>query len=115
LADLYLDTAPFGSHTAVNDALFAGLPVLTQTGRSMAARASASQLRGAGLSELVATSAEQYEAIALSLVEDRERLAQLTAGLRDGGSSSVLFDMARYTREFEAMLLRISQERAQRS
>ena len=115
LADLYLDTAPFGSHTAVNDALFAGLPVLTQTGRSMAARASASQLRGAGLSELVATSAEQYEAIALSLVEDRERLAQLTAGLRDGGSSSVLFDMARYTREFEAMLLQISQERAQRS
>src|SRR5450631_844744 len=86
LADLYLDSWPFGSHTAVNDALFAGLPVLTLTGRSMAARASASQLRAAGLPELVATSAEQYEAIALSLVEDRARLVQLTAALRDGGS-----------------------------
>ena len=35
LADLYLDTSPFGSHTAVNDALFAGLPVLTLSGRGM--------------------------------------------------------------------------------
>lgn len=29
LADIYLDTHPFGSHATVNDALFAGLPVLT--------------------------------------------------------------------------------------
>jgi predicted O-linked N-acetylglucosamine transferase (SPINDLY family) len=78
----------------------------------MAARASASQLRAAGLSGLVATSAEQYEAVAISLVEDRARLAQLTAELRDGGRNRALFDMARYTQEFEAMLLRISQERA---
>ncbi len=38
-ADLYLDTYPFGSHTTVNDALFAGLQVLTLAGRSMASRA----------------------------------------------------------------------------
>jgi protein O-GlcNAc transferase len=114
LADLYLDTSPFGSHTAVNDALFAGLPVLTLSGRGMAARASASQLLAAGLPELIATTQEQYEAIALALVNDRARLAQLAAGLRDGGSARALFDMPRYTREFEAMLLRIWQERAQR-
>jgi protein O-GlcNAc transferase len=114
LADLYLDTSPFGSHTAVNDALFAGLPVLTLSGRGMAARASASQLLPAGLPELIATTQEEYEAIALALVDDRARLAQLAAGLRDGGSTRALFDMTRYTREFEAMLLRISQERAQR-
>ena len=112
LADLYLDTSPFGSHTAVNDALFAGLPVLTLSGRSMAARASASQLLAAGLPELIATTQEEYEAIALSLVDDRARLAELATRLRDGGSTRALFDMSRYTCEFEAMLLRISQQRA---
>ena len=113
LADLYLDTWPFGSHTTVNDALFAGLPVLTLSGRSMAARASASQLRAAGLAELVATTPEQYEAIARSLVGDRARLARLAAGLRDNGGG-VLFDMQRYTREFEVMLLQIWHARAAR-
>jgi protein O-GlcNAc transferase len=112
LADLFLDTYPFGSHTTVNDALFAGLPVLTLSGRSMAARASASQLRAAGLPELVATSLEQYEAIALSLADDRARLAQLTTGLRASGHARALFDMQRYAREFEAMLLRIWREHA---
>ena len=54
LADLYLDTWPFGSHTTVNDALSAGLPVLAQAGRTFASRASASQVIAAGLPELVA-------------------------------------------------------------
>ncbi|MEO8740934.1 MAG: tetratricopeptide repeat protein, partial [Casimicrobiaceae bacterium] len=112
LADLYLDTWPFGSHTTVNDALFSGLPVLTLAGRSMAARVSASQVRAAELTDLVATSPEQYEAIALALVDDRARLARLGRGLRKGSSGLALFDMQRYTREFEAMLLRIWQERA---
>jgi protein O-GlcNAc transferase len=114
LADLYLDSWPFGSHTTVNDALFAGLPVVTFAGRSMAARASASQLRAAGLSELVATSAEQYEAIALALVDDRARLARLAVGLRAAGGALALFDMQRYALEFEAMLLRIWRGRVAR-
>jgi predicted O-linked N-acetylglucosamine transferase (SPINDLY family) len=107
LADLYLDTYPFGSHTTVNDALFAGLPVLALAGRSMAARASASQVRAAGLPELVASSHEEYGSIALALARDRPRLAALTARLRGEGASAPLFDMQRYVREFEDGLMRI--------
>ena len=51
---------PFGAHTTVNDALFAGLPVLAVAGRSFAARASASQVRAAGLPEFVAESVADY-------------------------------------------------------
>jgi protein O-GlcNAc transferase len=108
LADLYLDTYPFGSHTTVNDALFAGLPVLTLAGRSMAARASASQVRAAGLPEMIASSHQDYESIALALVRDRERLQDLTVRLRSRGRTSALFDMTSYARRFEDAVLHIA-------
>ena len=102
LADLFLDTYPFGSHTTVNDALFAGLPVLTLAGHSMAARASAAQLAAVGLAELVATSYDEYESIARGPGRDRKRLHTLRARLRADGHNAPLFDMGAYTRAFEA-------------
>jgi protein O-GlcNAc transferase len=108
LADLYLDTYPFGSHTSVNDALFAGLPVLTLVGRSMAARASAAQLVAVGLPELVASSCEQYEATARALADNRARLRALRERLAGAGRSSPLFDMVAYTRTFEAAVERMA-------
>jgi predicted O-linked N-acetylglucosamine transferase (SPINDLY family) len=110
LADLYLDTYPFGSHTTVNDALWMGLPVVTVAGRSMASRTSASELRAAALPELVAASIDEYEAIALSLARDRERLRALTARLRGGARATALFDMGRYVQAFEAGVERIWSE-----
>jgi protein O-GlcNAc transferase len=107
LADLYIDTYPFGSHTTVNDALFAGLPVVTLAGRSMASRGSASQLRAVGLPELIAGSHEAYLAIALGLVRDRNRLAALAVSLRGSGRASPLFDMQAYARQFEAAITRM--------
>jgi protein O-GlcNAc transferase len=112
LADLYLDTYPFGSHTTVNDALFAGLPVVTLCGRSMAARASASQLRAAGLLDLAADSHDAYAGVALALARDRGRLDEMTRFLRERGQASSLFDMAAYVRRFEDALRRIWQGRA---
>ncbi len=111
LADVYLDTHPFGSHTSVNDALYVGLPVVTLAGRSMASRASASQLRAVGLSELIAGSPSEYEAIALALSRDAERLGSLKARLSGEARASPLFDMADYTRRFEEGLLRIWAQR----
>jgi protein O-GlcNAc transferase len=108
LADLYLDTYPFGSHTSVNDALFAGLPVLTLAGRSMAARASAAQLVAVGLPELVAASYDQYEATARALADDRARLRALRERLGSAGRLSPLFDMVAYTRAFEAAVERMA-------
>ena len=110
LANLYLDTYPFGSHTTVNDALWMGLPVVTIAGRSMAARTSATQIRAAALPELVAGSLDEYEAIAISLARDRARLAALTVRLRGGVRSGALFDMARYTQAFEAAMERMLTE-----
>ena len=111
LADLYVDTFPFGSHTTVNDALFAGLPVVTLAGRSMASRASASQLRALGLPELVATSHSEYFELALELARDRSRLEALATRLRETAPRSPLFDMQAYTLRFEAAMLRMVHDR----
>ncbi|MEP6942694.1 MAG: tetratricopeptide repeat protein [Betaproteobacteria bacterium] len=104
LADLYVDTYPFGSHTTVNDALYAGLPVVTLRGRSMAARASASQACAAGLSALVVDSHEAYVDIVIALARDRARLAGIAGTLADSASNP-LFDMDAYVRRFEVAVL----------
>ena len=106
LADLYLDTWPFGSHTTVNDALFAGLPVLTQAGRTFASRASASQVIAAGLPELVANGLQGYVDGAIALGSDRTRLGELSARLRANRSRLPYFDLDAYARAFEAAVER---------
>jgi predicted O-linked N-acetylglucosamine transferase (SPINDLY family) len=98
LADLFVDTAPFGAHTTVNDALFAGLPVLTIDGGSFAGRASASQVRTAGLPDFIARDLADYQRKADALVADPARLQSAAATLR--ASAMPLFDMARYAQVF---------------
>jgi predicted O-linked N-acetylglucosamine transferase (SPINDLY family) len=106
LADLFLDTAPFGSHTTVNDALFAGLPVIALAGRTLAARASASQVHAAGLDELVVGDVEAYVRTAVALGHDPSRLRAMAAQLRERRDTLPLFDLDRYARSFEAAIER---------
>ena len=52
-ADLFLDTFPYNAHTTCNDALWAGVPVLTMMGDSFPSRVAASLLNTSNLNELV--------------------------------------------------------------
>ncbi|HUN73830.1 MAG TPA: tetratricopeptide repeat protein [Steroidobacteraceae bacterium] len=100
-ADLFLDTHPYGAHTTASDALWAGLPVLTRRGDSFAARVAASLLSAVGLPELITTTPQEYEALAIELANDRDRLAQLTERLRRARESAPLFDSELYARHLE--------------
>lgn len=106
LADLYLDTWPFGSHTTVNDALFAGLPVIALAGRTFAARASASQVHAAGLDELVVEDLGAYVRTAATVGRDPARLRAMATQLRERRDTLPLFDLNRYARSFEAAIER---------
>ncbi len=102
LADLFLDTLPCNAHTTASDALWAALPVLTCAGRSFPARVAGSLLRAAGLGELVTHSLDEYEALALALARDRERLGRARKHLEAERGRLALFDTVRFTRALES-------------
>ena len=101
LADLALDTLAYNGHTTTADALWAGLPVLTATGRSFARRVSGSLLRAIGAAELIVPSLEVYEATAIALARDPQRLAALRGRIADNRGKTPLFDTVRFARNLE--------------
>jgi protein O-GlcNAc transferase len=101
-ADLFLDTLPYNAHTTATDALRTGLPLVTCLGDTFAGRVAASVLRAIGLPELITTSLDEYEALALRLAGDRALLAIITAKLAQNRKTYPLFDTARFTRHVES-------------
>ena len=87
---------------AGSDALWAGLPVLTCTGRSFPSRVGASLLQALGLPELITGDLGSYEALALRLATEPGLLAGLRAQLARQLPTAPLYDTARYTRDLEA-------------
>jgi predicted O-linked N-acetylglucosamine transferase (SPINDLY family) len=102
LADLFLDTRPYNAHSSATDALFAGVPVLTQPSDIFAGRVGASLLQACSLDELIAESDAAYEAIALRFARDERAHALLKAKLRYTLQTGPLFDTASFTRHLEA-------------
>lgn len=100
-ADLFLDTLPYNAHTTASDALWAGLPVLTCTGGTFAGRVAASLLLNVGLPELVTSSQDDYERLAVELATQPERLNALREKLAVNRLTTPLFDTERFTRHLE--------------
>ncbi len=103
LADLFLDTLPYNAHATAGDALLAGLPLLTRAGEAFAGRVSGSLLNAAGLPELVTSTPEEYEALAVKLAADGgARLREMRERLARNRLTAPLFDTERYCRHIEA-------------
>lgn len=101
LADLFLDTLPFNAGATASDALWAGLPVLTCSGQSFAARMAGSLLSAAGLPELITHSLQDYELLALRLARVPEALADAKTKLLANRGTCPLFDTDRHRRNIE--------------
>ena len=102
VADLALDTWPYGAHTTASDALWAGVPLLTRRGDDFAGRVGASLLTAVGLPDLVVDSAAAYETLARDLAVDAPRLAAVRERLARQRATHPLFDTAGFTRDLEA-------------
>jgi predicted O-linked N-acetylglucosamine transferase (SPINDLY family) len=109
LADLVLDTLPYGAHTTASDALWAGVPVLTRIGSSFAGRVAASLLTAAGLPELITLSAVEYEAMAQNFAAAPVLLSKIREKLARNRESCALFDTVRMTRNLEAAYVKMWQ------
>jgi predicted O-linked N-acetylglucosamine transferase (SPINDLY family) len=110
LADLFLDTTPYGAHTTASDALWMGVPVLTWSGRSFASRVCGSLVRSAGLPEMVAASASEYVERAVTLGRNPSELRSLRDRLRTVRTSSVLFDTPGLVHRLEELYQRMWNE-----
>jgi len=101
LADLFLDTLPYNAHTTASDALWAGCPVLTAAGQTFPSRVAGSLLRTIGLPELITTSLQEYEEMALRLAGGADLLNDLRARLQANRKTSLLFDGGQFARSLE--------------
>jgi protein O-GlcNAc transferase len=102
LADLFLDTLPYNAHTTASDALWAGLPVITQIGSTFAGRVAASLLNAINLPELITETPEEYERRAIDLAMHPEKLAAIKHKLAENRLTSPLFDTRLFTKHIEA-------------
>lgn len=72
LADVCLDTPLCNGHTTGMDVLWAGTPMVTLCGETLASRVASSQLTCLGTPELIAHTRQEYEDIAVRLGNDTQ-------------------------------------------
>ena len=106
-ADLFLDTLPYNAHTTTSDALWAGLPVITLVGASFASRVAASLLNAIDLPELITSSQEGYEALAIELALNPKKLADIKLKLVNNRLTAPLFDTPLFTKNLETAYIKM--------
>jgi predicted O-linked N-acetylglucosamine transferase (SPINDLY family) len=102
VADLFLDTLPYNAGTTASDALRMGLPVLTCMGSSFASRMAASVMNAVNLPELITTTQEQYESLAIELATHPEKLKIIKDKLVSNLPTAPLYDTPLFTRNLES-------------
>ncbi len=101
LADLFLDTLPYNAHTTASDALWTGLPVVTQIGDTFPGRVAASLLSSVGLPDLITATQQEYEELAIELATNSVKLAAIKNKLSQNRLTKPLFNTQLFTRHIE--------------
>jgi predicted O-linked N-acetylglucosamine transferase (SPINDLY family) len=110
LADLFLDTFPYGAHSTAADALTVGLPVLTVPGKSFAARFCHSIVAAAGVPELICNEPEHYIAKAIDFANNSESLKKVRQSLQTKREASPLRDIPALARRLEELFWQMQDE-----
>ncbi|WP_204280020.1 O-linked N-acetylglucosamine transferase family protein, partial [Raoultella ornithinolytica] len=85
------------------------VPVLTCLGETFAGRVAASLLQAIDLPELVTTTPQAYEALAIELAQQPARLKEIKRKLASNRLTTPLFDTRLATAHVEALLLKMYQ------
>jgi len=107
LADIFLDTYPYASHSTIYDYFKAYLPAVIREGNSFPSRVGSSIYSTAGLSELIAKSSLDYEKIAIDLANDKSKLLKFRNKIKNEVKNSYLFDSSKFTNNLENLYLKI--------
>jgi protein O-GlcNAc transferase len=101
LANLALDTRIYNGGTVTSQTLWAGIPVLTLQGGHFASRMASSILSAVGLPELITTSLDDYENLAVELANNPDKLAEIKNKLSKNLSTYPLFKIDRFVGNLE--------------
>jgi predicted O-linked N-acetylglucosamine transferase (SPINDLY family) len=107
LADLLLDTSPYGSGATAVTALAAGLPLLTCPGQTFASRMGASLCAATGLEEMICPTPEAYRERAIALGRQPPELQRLRRQLLEGRAELPLFNTTAWVGNLEQLLERL--------
>lgn len=110
VADLFLDTFPYGAHSTAADSLTVGLPVLTFPGKSFAARFCASVVAATGVSELICNGPDDYVAKAIAYANAPETLKRVRDKLHANRETSALRDIPALARRLEELFWQMQAE-----
>jgi predicted O-linked N-acetylglucosamine transferase (SPINDLY family) len=106
-ADLYLDTWPCNGHTTVSDMLWAGVPVVTYSGRTFASRVAGSLLQAIGVPENVCASVQAYEEKVMELAQNAVLRQAVRERVQQARLTAPLFNGATIAREIESLYERM--------
>ena len=100
-ADIYLDTFTYNAGATASNVLWMGIPIVTKIGNSYSARMASSLLKSIDLPELITTSSEAYEKLALDLSTNPEKLKIIKEKLKVNLKNKPLFNTRLFTKHFE--------------
>lgn len=106
IADVQLDTYPYGGWTTNLEALYMGLPLVTQEGGQARSRWGAHMLRALGISEGIARDAQEYVAWAVRFAADADLRARVKRRIEQT-ARAVFFDGTAAQAAYEAVLIGI--------
>jgi protein O-GlcNAc transferase len=100
--DIALDPVPYNGGTTSLQAMWMGVPLVTQRGHHFVSRMGASFMTAAGLPEWVAEDDAGYVRVAVQMAHDRAALLTLKRGLRERLLGCRGWDVVAHTRAMEA-------------
>ncbi len=103
LADVILDTWPYGAHTTASDALWMGVPVVTLSGRSFASRVCGSLAKAAGIGDLVCETPRDYMITAINLGQSPAMVSHYKEYLTFHRNTCTLFDTEKLVHHLEGL------------
>ena len=108
LADVFVDTFFYSSHSTGILALWSGLPIVTIRGLNFASRVVPSLLENLSMSELIANDDKEYVKIITNLYEKRDLLQKLKDKLVIQKEKSKIFNSEFYVSQLEKLYLSIN-------
>uniref|UniRef100_A0A7S1G9A1 protein O-GlcNAc transferase n=1 Tax=Bicosoecida sp. CB-2014 TaxID=1486930 RepID=A0A7S1G9A1_9STRA len=103
-ADLFLDTTQCNAHTTATDILWAGTPLITCPGETLASRVASSIVAALDCPELIAASLDDYQERAIAFGQDVAALRRLQAKVQGNRTTTPLFNTRKWVHDFDRLL-----------